>query len=157
MRTGIVITGLVIFLIALIISIVLLAIAAVTYETPDKDPYREVTGSGTVNLEKGDYILWIDEKDVEVTVRDELGKDIEINDVGMNVDYSENYLVGTISITKEGNYYISTETGTASIYVTKADDMQLQGILGVCGCCFGLFFIPAGLLALIIGLIMKKK
>ncbi len=157
MRTGIVITGLVVFLIALILSIVLLAIAGVTYETPDKDPYKEVTGSGNVNLEKGDYILWSDEKDVEVSVRDQMGKDIEINDMGMNVEYSGNYYVGTISITKEGNHFISTDTGTASIYITKADDMQVQGILGGCGCCCGLLFVPAGLLLLIIGLIMKKK
>jgi hypothetical protein len=158
MRTGLVITGLLIFLLALIGSIVLLVVGFVTFESPDKDPYLEFDSNGNYYMKEGDYLVWSDEEDVNMVITDQYGSDVEIKSDDMQLEISGYHYIGTISIDSDGNYFFSDDSNTATIYVTEADQgiQSPIGILG-CGCCCGLIFVPLGLILLIIGLLAKKK
>ena len=158
MRAGVVITGLIIFMIALIASITLFIVGVATMQDPADEAYAKVTISGPVVLESGDYVLWSDEEDVEVTVNNQFGDEIDVNDMGFHAsDTHGNQYIGTITIDSDGIYTITKDSATATIYFQKSGDVQLQGFFMGCGCCCGLLFVPLGLLILIVGLFLKKK
>lgn len=156
MKSGLVITGVIIFLLALIFSIIMISVGAFLIESPSEDYDKYTEGSGNIYLEKGTFTIWSDERDIDLRITSPSGDEVDIVK-NMDIQMVDVSFVGIIEVEEEGTHYFDTNGADCTIYVQNGEPDPGQFMPFCSGCCCGLIFVPLGLLLVLIGLLSKKR
>lgn len=156
MRLWLLLVGIVVIILGLVGGVLLTFIGYSLYD-PIKDPVAKVTGSGPVELKKGDHEIWEDE-DAMATYLKIIGPDgneveTESPDIApVQKGYNCNFL---FTAKESGTYMFEVYEGTELYIVEPKITMTFFIRLGPC--CGGLIIVLIGIIIVIVGIILRKK
>ena len=156
MKKGLVITGAILMLLAVIVAIALIIPGLLAFEDPTDENVGEIRSGESITLDEGTYELWCERDPGMVNIYRPGMKPVDMNEIEYDLEVMGVKLYYTFDIEEEGSYTVDYDSNER-VYITQGYSTSFSFLMIPAGCCCGGVILLSGIILLIVGLVIGRK